>query len=62
MLLVCEWTRGVWFNCCWGLKIEKEKITTINEWLLQVYEGLRKVEREELVTEVGLICWQVWKI
>ena len=62
MLLVCEWTRGVWFNCCWGLKIEKEKLTTIDEWLLQMYEELRKVEREELVTEVGFICWQVWKI
>ena len=62
MLLVREWTKGVWFKCCWGLKIEKEKITTIDEWLLQLYVGLKKADREGLIIEVAFICWQIWKI
>ena len=27
-----------------------------------MYEGLKKVGSEELFTEVGFVCWQIWKI
>ena len=51
MLLVCDWTTGIWFKCCFGLKICKEKITPpFDRWLLEKYRELRKSGREDVMT------------
>ena len=31
MLLECEWIRGVWFECCYGLRIKKEEVKNIDD-------------------------------
>ena len=36
MLLLCEWTRGFWFEGCCGMKIEKIGISSFDKWLLGV--------------------------
>ena len=62
MLLVCEWTRGIWFECCWGKRIENEGLTTFDEWLLKTCNEFKKEWRKELIIDVAFICWQIWKM
>ena len=44
-VLVCNWTKGVWFECCVGIKIRKKKITTFDKWLMECMVHLKKVGR-----------------
>lgn len=32
-LLLCEWTKGIWFAVCFGLKINPFKVTSFDRWL-----------------------------
>ena len=63
VLLLCEWTRGVWFSVCSGLKVDKNNITRFDVWLQKVMEGFRgdKNEREIMLIKIALTCWNVWK-
>ena len=33
VLLLCEWTKGVWFSSCLGLRLDKNNITIFDVWL-----------------------------
>ena len=46
VLLLCEWTRGVWSSACSGLRLDKNNITRFDVWLQMVVEGFR-VDKEE---------------
>ena len=61
ILLTCEWTKMVWFECWFGIRMCKERVTTFDRWMSESMENLRKERREELMTDMAFICWQIWK-
>ena len=62
MLLECEWTRVMWFVCCNGLRIRKERVTKFDVWWLNSIEVLKKNGKEVMMNDVVYVCWQIWKI
>ena len=32
MLLGCGWTRGVWYECCYGLRVNREEVSRFDNW------------------------------
>ena len=46
LLFCCEWTRGIWFAVCAGLRIERESLSRFDVWLLKIVEKLGR-EKEK---------------
>ena len=51
----------MWFECCYGLKIYKEEITTFDSWFLENTLLLKKAGREDLFIEMALIVGKFGK-
>ena len=62
MIFECEWTRAVWFVCCSGLKINKEKISSFNVWWLNMYKDLKEKDCVMMMNNIAYVCWKIWKI
>ncbi|OMO49773.1 hypothetical protein COLO4_38392 [Corchorus olitorius] len=62
LILLCPWTRQVWWQGCFGLKICKERVRTIDQWLLEVFMEVSKLskEAESLKTTIAYTCWVIW--
>lgn len=57
ILLLCPWVELVWFGCPLGLQIDKSKVSTFDNWLLNLLASVSsKTERGVLLTMVGFIC------
>ena len=41
ILFLCEWTKGVWFSACSGLRLDRNTMTRFDVWLQKVVGGLR---------------------
>ena len=39
---------------CYGLKIEKESVTTFDRWFLGVYKELKKADNEGLINDIDV--------
>ncbi|OMP07076.1 hypothetical protein COLO4_07649 [Corchorus olitorius] len=46
LLLLCDWTKRVWWQGCFGLKICKERVRTIDQWLLEVFQEISGNSKE----------------
>ena len=62
LMLGCEWTRGVWFECCPGMRICREEISTVDVWLLKIYTELKGRGQERIMNDIAYVSWQIWKI
>ncbi|OMO52011.1 reverse transcriptase [Corchorus capsularis] len=62
LLLLCDWTRVVWFGVC-GLHFDLEKITTFDDWFLKICHSLD--EKGDIEgnwrMRVAFTCWYIWK-
>ena len=61
MLLLCEWTKGCWFEGCHGIKIEKIGMSSFDKWLLGVINDLKGKGSMNVMNEVVYVCWNIWK-
>ena len=65
MLLFCEWTTGVWWAepACCGLKIDRNKVRTFDQWFLEVCSSLTRLGEDGVKMKrlVAYNCWMVWK-
>ncbi|KAH1115077.1 hypothetical protein J1N35_008455 [Gossypium stocksii] len=56
----CSLVRGIWFECCFGLRICKEHIQSFDAWFAKVLSNSGGVEG--LSIRVVFICWFIWKM
>ncbi|OMP12130.1 reverse transcriptase [Corchorus capsularis] len=62
LLLLCPWTRCVWFGTDLGYKLEKESISTFDTWLENaVSDECSHQEKEQIYIRIGYTCWCIWK-
>ncbi|OMO82979.1 hypothetical protein COLO4_22747 [Corchorus olitorius] len=63
MLLLCSWTRKVWWQGCCGLKICCDRIRTLDQWLMEIFKESARISREPevLKTHIAFTCWTIWK-
>ena len=63
VLFICEWTRGVWFCVCSGLRLDKIVNNRFDVWLQKVLEGFKgdKEGRNIMLMKIALTWWNVWK-
>ncbi|OMO68571.1 hypothetical protein COLO4_29577 [Corchorus olitorius] len=62
VLLLCPWTKCVWFGIALGCRIDRESVTTFDKW----YENIAldkgcKRESDYIYIMVGYTCWNIWK-
>lgn len=59
-LLLCEWTRGVWF----GLQIQcipdRSKLSTLHEWIELKFEEFSRI-KDFVVSSLCCALWSIWK-
>ncbi|OMO94917.1 reverse transcriptase [Corchorus capsularis] len=62
LILLCPWTRKVWWQGCFGLKICIERVRTIDQWLLEIFMEVSKLSKEavSLKTTIAYTCWVIW--
>ncbi|KAH0981426.1 hypothetical protein GBA52_008603 [Prunus armeniaca] len=63
LLLSCLWVKFVWFGGSLNYKIDKQGITTFNQWLLKcTTDGLQtKEEKWHILCIIAVTCWIIWK-
>ncbi|OMO96501.1 hypothetical protein COLO4_15233 [Corchorus olitorius] len=64
MILLCDWTRKVWWEGCLGLKICKDRIRTIDQWFLEVFLELNnsKSDAAKVKSTIAYTCWVIWNL
>ncbi|OMO52400.1 hypothetical protein COLO4_37225 [Corchorus olitorius] len=62
-LLLCDWVDGIWFGMNINYKVNKQQISTLDDWLNTVLSTTKdsKVHSTKMGITVGQICWNIWK-
>ncbi|KAH0992419.1 hypothetical protein GBA52_003902 [Prunus armeniaca] len=63
LLLFCPWVELIWFRGPLNYKIDKQGITTFDQWLLKcTTDGLQsKEEKMHISCIIAVTCWIIWK-
>ncbi|OMO55834.1 hypothetical protein COLO4_35856 [Corchorus olitorius] len=62
MLLLCPWTKCVWFGIDLGYRFNREAITTVYEWYGNIVsDKCSKSEKDSINIMIGYTCWNLWK-
>ncbi|XP_015969290.1 uncharacterized protein LOC107492746 [Arachis duranensis] len=64
MLLLCPWTRAVWFGSNLQIVPKASNVRTFEQWLLTTMDKIRAEtgnEHEKVLCNLGCICWCIWK-
>ncbi|XP_024195788.1 uncharacterized protein LOC112198935 [Rosa chinensis] len=63
-LLLCPWTKRVWFGSSLGYPPKLEEISTLDCWLLRtIEEGSKLVDDPSIFLELlGFILFEIWKM
>ncbi|XP_008240491.1 PREDICTED: uncharacterized protein LOC103338992 [Prunus mume] len=63
LLLFCPWVKLIWFGGPLNYKIDKQGITTFDQWLLKcTMDGLQsKEEKRRISYIIAVTCWIIWK-
>ncbi|OMO94054.1 reverse transcriptase [Corchorus capsularis] len=64
MILTCEWTRKVWWEGCFGLKICKDRIRTMDQWILEVFLEVNNSHGDVdiIKSTIAYTCWIIWNL
>ncbi|XP_057734674.1 uncharacterized protein LOC130950151 [Arachis stenosperma] len=63
-LLLCEWTRAVWFDSQSQCTPTNKNVRSVGEWLQQMYMKCKKASRPETDqnwSKIGITMWTIWK-
>ncbi|KAK8355972.1 hypothetical protein V6Z12_A05G324000 [Gossypium hirsutum] len=62
-LLLCDWAQCVWYGGALGFKVDCHRITTLDQWLLQVFDVVLKGKKNKEWMEmiIAFTCWHIWK-
>ena len=63
VLLQCDWTLVVWYGLNVGYRVDRQRITTLDKWIEEVFGMVEKGSegRRLLLMTVTMACWQIWK-
>ncbi|CAL9013279.1 unnamed protein product [Prunus brigantina] len=61
LLLSCKWTSSVWFGSVLSYRVDRQSITTIDEWLLGVTSKLAKENFNWVWFHISFLCWSLWR-
>ncbi|KAM1207288.1 hypothetical protein ACFX13_008002 [Malus domestica] len=61
MLLLCPWTRPVWFGYLLSYLPSPQCITKFDKWFLGMIESTTAPDRNQLIIVLGITCWEIWK-
>ncbi|XP_052107551.1 uncharacterized protein LOC127740552 [Arachis duranensis] len=63
-LLLCEWTRAVWFGSQSQCTPTNRNVRSVGEWLQQMYINCKKASKAKADQNWSRICitmWTIWK-
>ncbi|RYQ80303.1 hypothetical protein Ahy_Scaffold1g106807 [Arachis hypogaea] len=63
-LLLCEWTRAVWFGSQSQCTPTSKNVRSVGEWLQQMYMKCKEASRPEADqnwSRIGITMWTIWK-
>lgn len=62
-LLLCPWTDCVWFGSIMGLKIPKQAIPTLDDWILHLSKMTFPtcVSKKKVLSLFACFIWCIWK-
>lgn len=62
-LLLCPWTRSVWFGLQIGVLTENRDVSNLAIWLEQRMEEIQKLptQKEFALTTLSCALWGIWK-
>lgn len=61
LIPLCQRVELIWYGPPLGLRIDKRKVTSFDQWLLDCYINSPTSEREYVLTMVSMISWFIWK-
>lgn len=61
LLLFCNWTASVWFGSALSYRVDRQSITTIDEWLLGMTSKLDKENFNWVWFHIRFLCWSLWR-
>ncbi|RYR68791.1 hypothetical protein Ahy_A03g015257 [Arachis hypogaea] len=63
-LLLCEWTRAVWFGSQSQCTPTSKNVRSVGEWLQRMYMKCKEASRPEADqnwSRIGITIWTIWK-
>ncbi|KAL6191129.1 hypothetical protein ACLB2K_037521 [Fragaria x ananassa] len=62
LLLLCSWVSLIWFGSPLGLRIDKQRVTTVDSWFISSYSSIVGTKQKEyFLTMSSMICWMIWE-
>ncbi|XP_057730440.1 uncharacterized protein LOC130945751 [Arachis stenosperma] len=64
VLLLCPWTRAVWFGSSIQIVPTAYEVKSFENWLINTTDKIKKLagdEQEKVLCKLGCICWCIWK-
>lgn len=59
LLLLCDWSRQVWFCSSFAFRMEKKLISRFDYWLCSIFSDLGLNDFEK--AGVAWLCWYIWR-
>ncbi|RYR36428.1 hypothetical protein Ahy_A09g041389 [Arachis hypogaea] len=63
-LLLCDWTRAVWFGSQSQCTPTNQNVRSVGQWLQQMYIKCKEANRTEVDqnwSRIGITMWTIWK-
>ncbi|XP_020969282.1 uncharacterized protein LOC110267813 [Arachis ipaensis] len=64
VLLLCPWTRAVWFGSSIQIVPTAYDVKSFEEWLINTIDKIKKLagsEQDKVLCKLGCVCWCIWK-
>ncbi|XP_015941361.1 uncharacterized protein LOC107466866 [Arachis duranensis] len=63
-LLLCPWTRAVWFGSSIQITPTAYNVTSFGRWIWDTVQKIRREtgkDQERVLCNLGCVCWYIWK-
>ncbi|RYR45940.1 hypothetical protein Ahy_A07g031709 [Arachis hypogaea] len=64
VLLLCDWTRAVWFGSQMQCTPSKESVSSVGVWLQKMFRKCNqgnKTKASQTWSRIGITMWSIWK-
>ncbi|RYR47166.1 hypothetical protein Ahy_A07g033110 [Arachis hypogaea] len=63
-LLLCPWTRAVWFGSSLQIAPTTNNVTSFEKWMMDTVRKIKSgtgKEQDRILCNLGSVCWCIWK-
>ncbi|XP_025608180.1 uncharacterized protein [Arachis hypogaea] len=63
-LLLCPWTRAVWFGSSLQIAPTANNVSSFEEWMMDTVRKIKSgtgKEHDRILCKLGSVCWCIWK-